>query len=293
MTPQDLEQLRRDKWHLNAQPVRTLEDARAFIEANGFCMQYPQRPEILAPTFVGAWVGSDDRLPTWQQAFADSRAHDASELMVRLLRERDAYEANLSDENNGLLIAASIFPYYYALAGERNPRQAPKPGPRAEFSQLACDMFEIIKREGPISKQQLLQKLGGGASLAAVDKSTAELWSKLRITRVDYDPREGSSWDLLYRWAPDPVREGIGLSVPEALSALLSKYLDCVIAAEQSEVEAFFGHVVPRSRVKDAIHALLALGELQFVPVGNRSLIQITPAKTPVSRDSTSRAATK
>jgi hypothetical protein len=293
MTPQDLEQLRRDKWHLNAQPVRTLEDARAFIEANGFCMQYPQRPEILAPTFVGAWVGSDDRLPTWQQAFADSRAHDASELMVRLLRERDAYEANLSDENNGLLIAASIFPYYYALAGERNPRQAPKPGPRAEFSQLACDMFEIIKREGPISKQQLLQKLGGGASLAAIDKSTAELWSKLRITRVDYDPREGSSWDLLYRWAPDPVREGIGFSVPEALSALLSKYLDCVIAAEQSEVEAFFGHVVPRSRVKDAIHALLALGELQFVPVGNRSLIQITPAKTPVSRDSTSRAATK
>jgi hypothetical protein len=293
MTPQDLEQLRRDKWHLNAQPVRTLEDARAFIEANGFCMQYPQRPEILAPTFVGAWVGSDDRLPTWQQAFADSRAHDASELMVRLLRERDAYEANLSDENNGLLIAASIFPYYYALAGERNPRQAPKPGPRAEFSQLACDMFEIIKREGPISKQQLLQKLGGGASLAAVDKSTAELWSKLRITRVDYDPREGSSWDLLYRWAPEPVREGIGLSVPEALSALLSKYLDCVIAAEQSEVEAFFGHVVPRSRVKDAIHALLALGELQFVPVGNRSLIQITPAKTPISRDSTSRAATK
>jgi hypothetical protein len=121
--------------------------------------------------------------------------------------------------------------------------------------------------------------LGKGTSLPALDKSTAELWSKLRITRVDYDRMEGSSWDVVYRWAPDAVREGIGFSVPEALSALLSKYLDCVIAAEQSEVEAFFGNVAPRSRVKDAIHALLALGELQFVSVGNRSLIQITPPK--------------
>lgn len=279
MSPQDLDQLRREKWRLHGKAVRTLEDARAFIESNGFCMQYPQRPAVLAPTFVGAWVGSDEQLPTWQQAFADSRAHDATGLMVRLLREKDAYEANLGDENNGLLVAASIFPYFYALAGERNPKLAPKPGPRAEFSQLACDVFEIIKREGPISKQRLREKLGKGTSLPALDKSTVELWSKLRITRVDYDRLEGSSWDVLYRWAPDAVREGIGFSVPEALSALLSKYLDCVIAAEQSEVEAFFGNVVPRSRVKDAIHALLALGELQFVSVGSRSLIQITPPK--------------
>ena len=40
--------------------------------------------------------------------------------MVRLLRERSAYEANLLEENNGLLLAASVFPYFYALVGERN-----------------------------------------------------------------------------------------------------------------------------------------------------------------------------
>jgi len=60
---------------------------------------------------------------------------------------------------------------------------------------------------------------------------------------------------------------------------LLSKYLDCVIAADQQELEAFFGNVVPRSRVREAINALLAARELSFVHVGNRSLIQITPAK--------------
>src|SRR5207302_8225337 len=60
-----------------------------------------------------------------------------------------------SDLNNAFLLAASIFPYFYALVGERNPKQPPKPGPRSEYSQLACDAFELIRRAGPISKQKM------------------------------------------------------------------------------------------------------------------------------------------
>ena len=98
------------------------------MEEVGFCLMYPQRPALLAPTFIGAFVGADDRLPDWQHAFKDPRAAEATELMVRLLRERTAFEANLFEENNGLLVAASVFPYLYALMGERNPKQAPKAG---------------------------------------------------------------------------------------------------------------------------------------------------------------------
>jgi hypothetical protein len=279
MTDQELDQLRREKWRLNGRQVRTLEEGRAFIESVGFCMLYPLRQPVLAPTFIGAWAGSDERLPTWQHAFSDPRAQEATDLMVRLLRERDAYEANQFDENNAFLVAGSIFPYFYALVGERNPKQAPKPGPRSEYSQLACDAFELIRRAGPISMQKMREDLGGSVSLAALGHALGELWSKLRITRVDYKPEEGAYWDVLYRWSADAVREGIGLSVAEALSALLSKYLDCVIAADQQEIEAFFGNFVPRSRVKEAINALLAARELDFIRVGKRTLIQITPPK--------------
>ena len=237
---------------------------------------------MLVPTFVGAFVGADDRLPTWQHAFADQRALDAKELMVRLLRERAAFEASLLEENNAFLLAASVFPFFYALVGERNPRQAPKAGPRSEYSQLACDAYEAIRRDGPVSKQKLMETLGGSVSEAALDHALAELWSKLRITRVDYKAGEGVLWDVLYRWAPDAVREGISLSVGEALSALLTKYLDCVIAADQAEVESLFGNIVPRSRVKEAIKALLAARELSFAHVGGRSLIQVTPPRSAV-----------
>lgn len=279
MTSEELIQLRREKWRVADNPVRTLEDARRFIELVGFCMMFPLPTPLLLPTFVGAWSGSDEKLPTQKQASTDQRAKDATELMVRLLRDKSAFESNLFGENNSLLLAASIFPYFYALVGERNPRQAPNPGPRSAYSQLACDAYTIIHRKGPISKQKLLDELGKGISVPALDRALADLWSKLRITRVDYHERDGASWEVLQRWAPDAVSEGVNCSVSAALSALVSKYLDCVIAADQQEIDSFFGNFVARSRVREAVNALLAAREFSYVPVGSRSMIQLTQAQ--------------
>jgi hypothetical protein len=278
----ELQQARAQKWHLDGAPVRTLDDAQTFLESVGFCLLYPLRPPVLVPTFIGAWVGADDRLPTWQHAFSDPRAKDATELMVRTLRAKAAYEAPLFDENNAFLVAASVFPYFYALVGERNPKLPPKSGARSGYSQLAFDAFQVIRKEGPISKAKLGETLGGAISVAALDRALAELWAKLRITRVDYTEKQGSVWDELSRWAPEAVREGVGLSVPAALSALLSKYLDCVTAADQAEVETFSSNFVPRSRVREAINALLSARELSFVHVGSRSMLRITPARQPL-----------
>ncbi|MFZ0797196.1 MAG: hypothetical protein WCA13_19865 [Terriglobales bacterium] len=279
MTDPELLQARMQKWRLDGQPVRTLADARVFLESVGFCLMYPMRPALLLPTFVGAWVGTDDRLPTRQHAYADPRAKEATELMVRALRDKAAFEAPLIDENNAFLLAASVFPYFYSLVGERNPKHAPTAGPRSPYSPLACHAFEIIRNHGPISKTKLGEMLGGSLSKAGLDRALGELWAKLRITRVDYTVEEGSVWDELSRWAADVVREGVGISVPEALSALVSKYLDCVVAVEEGEVENFLANFVPRTRVKEAIHALLSARELSFVHVGSKSLLQVTPPK--------------
>lgn len=276
MDDEELRALRRAKWHLDGNPVRTIDEARAFIESVGFCLMYPIRQPLVVPTFIGAWAGSDDRLPTGLQAFADPRAQEATDLMVRLLRSRTAYEAKLF-EDNIFLVSASVFPYFYSLMGERMPRSAPKAGPRSEYSDLACDVFQLIQREGPISKPKMQEKLGGGLSLSAVDRALVELWSRLRITRVDYNPLEGAFWDDMFRWSPELVREGIQISLPSGLTALLSKYLDCVVAADQVEIDSFFSHFVPLSRVKESMNALSALRELSHVRVGDRLLYQVTP----------------
>lgn len=276
--------MRREKWRVTGNPTRTLDSLAEFLESVGFCLMYPQKPMPLVPTFIGAFTGQEGQLPTCQTAFSDERAREATELMVRLLRQRAAYEANLFGENN-FLVAASVFPYFYALVGDRSPRRTPKAGMRSDYGELARDAFEVIRNHGPVSRQKLLEVLGGGVSAAALDHALGELWSKLRITRVDYDTRVGASWDALYRWSPDAVRQGINMSVAEGLSALISKYLDCVIAAEAQEVEDFFVHFVPRFKVKDALNALLSARELAFVHVGHRSLLQVSPARSDRTRE--------
>ncbi len=280
MHESELQELRRPKWRVNGNPIRTLDDAHEFIESVGFCLMYPVRPPVMVPTFVGAYVGSDLNLPTWQHAFADKRALEAQELMVRLLREKHAYEANLFSETP-FLVASSVFPFFYGLVGDRNPRQVPKTGPRSEYSPLAAHTFQAIQKHGAISKQRLKEILGGELSTAALDRALNELWSKLRITRVDYNKEEGAFWDVLFRWSPEPVREGMNMSIPEALTALVSKYLDCVVAAEQNEVEDFFSNLIARSRTREAVNALLAARELEYVHVGGRSMLRITPPKPP------------
>ena len=296
MTESELRELRRHKWRLDGCPVRTVEDAREFMESVGFCLLYPisaQDPgaragaEIVLPSFIGAWAGADENLPTRQRAFADPRAQQATELAVRLLRERSAYEASVFGEDS-LLVAASVFPYFYALAGDRNPRQQPRSD--HSLSPLAQDVFGAIQRVGPVTKRRLAETLGGDLSEAAMDRALSELAARLRITRVDYNPREGSSWDMLYRWSPNAVNEGLHLSVAVALSALLSKYLDCVIAADEKEMADFFSPLIAHSKIKEALNTLLAARELAFLHVGRRTLVQVAPPPSTERRSSQRRA---
>ena len=116
--------------------------------------------------------------------------------------------------------------------------------------------------------------LGGEISEAALDRALDELWAKLRITRVDYNRDEGVFWDVLFRWSPDAVKEGMHVSVAEALTALVSKYLDCVLAVRQEDVEEFFSKVIGRARVREAINALQAARELRFIHVNGRVMLQ-------------------
>lgn len=277
MTEQELEQQRAANWRTGGNAVRTIEDARSFIDAVGFCLMYPERSLPLAPSFMGAYVGSAEGLPDTKHAFADPRAQEATDLMVRLLREKSAFELNLSGDTN-LIVSAPLFPFFYALVGDRTPKAPPtKKAQGAAVSELAVRIFAALQKHGPMSKSQLQAQVARETSLTALDRALGELWSILKITRVNYAPGEGALWDVLYRWAPQAVKEGIQISQPEAISALVSRYLQTVVAAEQEEIEQFFSHLASRSKVREAVNMLLQARELSFVTVGSRPLIRMTP----------------
>jgi hypothetical protein len=226
---------------------------------------------------MAAFAGTATGLPLAKNAFADPRAQQATDLMVRLLRERSAFEMILPGENT-LIVSAAAFPFFYGLVGDRTPKSLPqKKAQGAAVSELSAKVFEALQQHGPLSKSQLQEHVGRETSQAALDRALTELWSILKITRVDYSARAGASWDVLYRWSPAPVKEGINISVPEAVTALVSKYLESAIAVEQDEVEQFFSQFTSRSKVREAVGALLQARELSLTTIGDKSLIRLTP----------------
>jgi len=272
MTEQALIEQRQAKWRVSGNPIRSLEEAREFIDEVGFCLKYPVRPPKLAPTFFGATAGTDLNLPVQQQAFNDPRTQTATELMIRLLRNRFAFETNTFGETP-LLFSASLFPYFYATVTDYYPKKPPTKRGQKTPSPLAVDTFRVLQRHGPMNKQQLRAELRGDLSEAGIDHALHDLWSALKITRVDYTPQTGAVWDVLYRWAPQTVDEGLHISVGEAISALLSRYVDSVIAADQNDIEDFFSVIAPRSRVRAIVNGLLSAREFRPVSVDGRMLI--------------------
>jgi 23S rRNA pseudouridine2605 synthase len=277
MTEQELTEQRAANWRTDGNAVRTIEDARSFLEVVGFCLMYPERSLPLVPSFMGAFAGSAAGLPDARRAFADPRAQQSMELVIRLLREKSAFEMNLSGDST-LLISAPLFPFLYALVSDHTPKAPPRTKAQgAAISALAARVFAALQERGPLTKSQMQDKVGRETSLTALDRALSELWSVLKITRVGYSSGEGASWDVLYRWASEAVKEGIQISLPEAISALVSKYLESVVAAEQEEIEQFFSLLTSRSKIREAVNALLQARELSLVNVGSRTLIRMTP----------------
>jgi hypothetical protein len=277
MTEQEFHRQRAELWRIHGNPIRTLEDAKSFVDSVGFCLMYPVRSLPMVPSFFAAYAGTGENLPEPKLVFADPRNTAATELMVRLLRERSAYEINLLPETS-MLVSAACFPFVYALFGDRNPKAAPKANAQGgKLSPLVLKVFAAIQKHGPASKKQLQELISRELSSAVLDRTLNELWSILKITRVDYREDQGACWDLLYRWSPEMVLEGSRISVSEAISALIGKYLEGVIAATREEMEHFFAYLAARSKVREAINALLATRELSFVVVGASTLLQLTP----------------
>src|ERR1700756_5311025 len=60
----ELQEARRHRWHLDGAAVRTLEGAREYLDKVGFCTMYPLEQPVLLPSFMGAFAGTDEGIPT-------------------------------------------------------------------------------------------------------------------------------------------------------------------------------------------------------------------------------------
>ena len=281
MTDLELQQLRREKWRLDGKPIRTIEQARAFLEDVGFCLMYPQASGA-AGADVYRRVCGIGRSPAGMAACIQrsasgrgDRIDGAVAARARGVRSESVRREQRISGRRRRCFLISMRWWASAIPSWRRRRDR-----ALAYSALACDAFELISRDGPISKQ----KIAGSAGRKRVAAGARWRAGRVVVEAAHHARRlQGERRVGLGRALPLGAGRGEGgrgLSVQEALTALLSKYLDCVIAVEQADLEVFFGNFVARSKVKDAVNALLAARELSFVHVSGQSMLQITPEKS-------------
>jgi 23S rRNA pseudouridine2605 synthase len=269
LTIEQLQAARAEKWRQKANPILTLEDAETWIDSIGVSLFLPRKAQLQSPaaSFVEAVLGETNPTP------APAAIQNAFDLATRLFAAEKATPLNLLgsvSEQPDFLVSSEALPYVFAQRGDRDWKR----GPRDKSSPLVIETWKLLKREGALTAPELQELLGREVTEAAVLRALSELWTALRVLPV-YTAGEVTTWELFESRHQKAMQTGGGMAQATALSALVSLYLDSVIAATTDEIETFLSPLAPRSRIREVARGLAATQQLLTLPLGAQSLLYI------------------
>ena len=262
--------------------MRTLEDARALHRVGRIL------PDVSAcarrcwrPTFIGAWAGSDERLPTWQHAFADPRAQEATGVDgAPAARSRRLSKPTCSKRTTPSWWRARSFLISMRWWASAIPSRRRKPEPRSEYSQLACDAFELIRRDGPDLEAEDARRPG---------RQRFARRARPRPGRTVVASCASRAWTTSPRKARSGTCSTAGRRTRCAKASVcrwgkrLARCFPNIWIAWSPPTSRKWNHssaISSRAHgCKEAVNALLAARELSFVHVGGRSLVQVAPPR--------------
>jgi 23S rRNA pseudouridine2605 synthase len=279
LNSQQLQEARQALWHHDDKPLTTLDDARKWLDDVGICLWLPRGSQFAAPmpSFVEACAGVANATPS-----GEAIAH-ATDLLARLTESGAAVPLNLLGTNLGVegeradfIVASSALPYVYALRGARPWKAAPPTGGAGRVSTLSLRVWEALQSQETMELSQLREIVGHDVSDAGVLRALGELWSTHRVFPIPQLEGKPARWQLLSRRFAKQLNAGSSMGQAAALSALISLYLDSVVAASTEEIEAALSPLVARSRVGEVVRALEANRQIEFTAVGGALLMHFS-----------------
>ena len=225
--------------------VRTLEEARAFIEEVDFCHFWPIKG-IELPNLFHAIAGRVRPVPM---------EHDDPDISKcwgwkdRALDKKWWYYGKLL-RRRATLVSLAELPYFYALSENY--------GSLDDYLQEYADglmtaeakaIYEALLEHGPLDTIRLRReaRMSAQSAKSRFDRALAELQVGLKVVPVGV--AESGAWryafvyELLLRWFPDIPEQARQISRAEARPALVSRYLDNVVAADRKMIGKVF-HVL-------------------------------------------------
>lgn len=289
MTSEQLQNARAARWRQAGNPLLTVEETRSWIEDAGLCLFAPRRAHFAAPaaSLLEAVAGTVTDAP------ARETVETATTLLKRLAADGAVVPLNLfggagapgagfgaaavpagaglgSFDTPDFLMAREVLPYVFSLIGGRNW----KSGPGDKASPLMVEVWTLLRDDGAKTAAEIQGTLGREVTEAAVLRALGELWHALRVVPA-YDAEE-TRWEVTQARFAAEMAASQKVAQTTALSALVSLYLDGVVAAERDEIEVFLSPLTARSRVREVVNGMQATRQLEIVSVGAHPLLHVT-----------------
>lgn len=271
MKVEDLLQRREFNYRRTAERrVRSVQEARAFVEEVGFCHFWPIKG-IELPNLFHAIAGRTRPVPMEHDDPDVSRCWDWKD---DSLSQRWWYYGKLL-RRRATLISLDYLPYFYACSENYGSLDDYlQEYAEGRMTAEAKALYEALLVYGPLDAVRLRREahMASEGAKARFERALVELEVGLKVLPVGV--AEAGAWryafvyDLLQRHFPDLPTQARPITRRQARRALVLRYVDSVVAAEREMVARVF-HVLrwTAAELDRTIAGLVQEGALQEMEV--------------------------
>jgi hypothetical protein len=282
--------LRRREYNYRRTPERRLhavEEAQAFVEEVGFCFFWPIKGVEL-PNLFHAIAGRVRPVP---MEHADPDISKCWSWKDESLDKKRWYYGKLL-RRRATLVSLEQLPYFYALSENY--------GSLDDYLQEYADglmtaeakaIYEALLEHGPLDTVRLRReaRMSAESAKSRFDRGLVELQVGLKVLPVGV--AEAGAWryafvyEIVQRHFPELPARARPIGRAEARRALVSRYLDNVVAAERKMIGKVF-HVLKwtKKELDHTIAALLEEGTVQEMDIEGLKGLQLVSTRA-IDRD--------
>jgi hypothetical protein len=245
--------------------IRTVEEARAFVERVGFCFLWPIKG-IEMPSLFHAIAGRVRSVPNQH---GDPDLSKSWSWKDRALGKRWWYYGKLL-RRKATLVSTDLLPAFYACSDNYGSLDDYLEEYGAgTMTAEAKRVYEALLEQGPLDTVRLRREahLAAEGSKSRFDRALVELQVGLKVLPIGV--AEAGAWryafvyELLQRHYPELPERARVISRSQARRTLIRCYLESVVVVERAMVDRVF-HVMrwTKREVDATLAALVAEGEL-------------------------------
>jgi hypothetical protein len=264
--------------------LRTVEEAQAFVEEVGFCFFWPIKG-VEMPNLFHAIAGRVRPVP---MEHADPDISKCWGWKDESLDKKRWYYGKLL-RRRATLVSLEQLPYFYALSENY--------GSLDDYLQEYADglmtaeakaIYEALLEHGPLDTVRLRReaRMSAESAKSRFERGLVELQVGLKVLPVGV--AEAGAWryafvyEIVQRHFPELPARARPIGRAAARRALVSRYLDNVVAAERKMIGKVFHVLKWTSRELEwTIEALLEEGAIQEVQIKGVEQLQLVPTALP------------